>query len=200
MNVMISLLLLGTFSLSAAAQPFGAPAIGQPVEAKRGGAIDTAKPPLPPGVRDLNWEDLVPKDWSPQRMPDKLGLKKLEDNDPRANEILAKIRADWDKAPVVKALDGQKVRLPGFVVMLEGDEKGVTEFLLVPYFGACIHVPPPPSNQLVHVIPDKRVPDKTAMYPVWVTGTLTNTQADTKMGSAGYRIKGAKVDEYFSRR
>jgi hypothetical protein len=178
-------------------------AVGQPAApAKRSG--NAAKPeqlkPPPPGVRDLTWEDLVPKDWNPRRVLDKLGLKKLEDDDPRANEILGQIRAEWDQAPVVKDLDGQKVRLPGFVVMLEGDEKGVSEFLLVPYFGACIHVPPPPSNQLVHVFPEKTVPEKISAFPVWVTGTLTTVQADTKMGSAGYRIKGAKVEAYPWRR
>lgn len=47
---------------------------------------------------------------------------------------------------VVAALDGQQVRLPGFVVPLEGDSKEVTTFFLVPYFGACIHVPPPPDQ------------------------------------------------------
>jgi hypothetical protein len=51
-----------------------------------------------------------------------------------------------------QGLDGQNIRLPGYIVPLEVSEEGrTTEFLLVPYFGACIHVPPPPSNQIVHV-------------------------------------------------
>jgi hypothetical protein len=52
---------------------------------------------------------------------------------------------------VNKKLDEQEVRIPGFVVPLEGDAKTVTAFLLVPYFGACIHVPPPPTNQVIYV-------------------------------------------------
>ncbi len=52
---------------------------------------------------------------------------------------------------VNQKLDNQEVRIPGFVVPLEGDAKKITAFLLVPYFGACIHVPPPPTNQVVYV-------------------------------------------------
>lgn len=64
--------------------------------------------------------------------------------------LLAKLRDEADKAPVVKALDGKKVRIAGFTVTLERNDQGVTEFLLVPYYGACIHTPPP-ANQIVHV-------------------------------------------------
>ena len=50
------------------------------------------------------------------------------------------------------SLNGQYVKLPGYVVPLESDAGGLlSEFLLVPYYGACIHVPPPPSNQIVYV-------------------------------------------------
>ncbi len=154
------------------------------------------QPPLPPGVRDLKWDDLVPKDWNPRRLFNELGLGAMRDGDPRADELLARIRAEWDRAPVVKDLDGTQVRLPGFVVMLEGTPKGITEFLLVPYFGACIHVPPPPSNQLVHVFPHQPVPESTAMQAVWVVGTLNAAAGRTKLGAAGYRITGARVDKY----
>ena len=154
------------------------------------------EPPLPPGVKDLKWDDLIPSDWNPRRLFNELGLGKMKDGDPRADELLAKIRAEWDRAPVVKELDGASVRPPGFVVMLEGTPKGVTEFLLVPYFGACIHVPPPPSNQLVHVFPQQPVPEGVTMQAVWVSGIMKAAQANTKMGAAGYRISGAQVEKY----
>jgi uncharacterized protein len=58
---------------------------------------------------------------------------------------------------VNKSLEGATVRLPGFIVPLEGVKDGsVSEFLLVPYFGSCIHVPPPPPNQIVYVHNGKR--------------------------------------------
>ncbi len=68
-------------------------------------------------------------------------------------------------APVVKSLDGQQVKLPGYIVPLEVNEEGrTTEFLLVPYYGACIHVPPPPPNQIVHIFSEMgvRVEDSTS--------------------------------------
>jgi hypothetical protein len=187
-------------ALPAAAQPRGAggPAVGDtPERAAR--AAPKLKPP-PPGVRDLKWDDMMPTDWNPRKIIEELGLDRLDDGDPRAIQAMERLRAALDRAPVEKSLDGQKVRLPGFVVMLEGDAKGVSEFLLVPYFGACIHVPPPPSNQVVHVVPAKLVPEKLAYGPVWVTGVLRTSAANTALGNAGYRIQGAQVEEYPWRR
>lgn len=170
-----------------------APAVGDPVPPATIPA-QLIKPP--PGVRDLKWDELMPSDWNPRKAIDRLNLKNMSDNDPRANELLAEVRAEWDRAPVVKKLAGQKVRLPGYIVSLEGDGKGVREFLLVPYFGACIHVPPPPSNQVVHVFTDKPVPEKLVYEPVWVTGVLELEQVDTALGSAGYQIRQANVGQY----
>jgi hypothetical protein len=155
-----------------------------------------AKEPPPADVRDLKWDDLLPKDWNPRRLLIELGVGKLKDNDPRADEIRAKIREEYDRAPVVKELDGVRARLGGFVVMLEGTPKGITEFLLVPYYGACIHVPPPPANQIVHVFPREPVPESLANQAVWVTGTVTTTQAYTKHGAVGYRFNAAEVEKY----
>ena len=167
-----------------------APAVGDPVPKA------PAVKPAPPGVRNLKWEEMMPSTWNPRQQLDKLNLKGMSDNDPRANEMLAKMRAEWDRAPVVKALAGQKVRLPGYMVSLEGDAKGVREFLLVPYFGACIHVPPPPSNQIVHVFAERPVPEGMLLAPVWVTGVLELEQVDTAMGSASYQMRKAAVEEY----
>lgn len=188
--------LAAMISSSAWAQPSGgaarpAPAVGAPVPA----ATPAARRPAP-GVRDLKWEEMIPPNWNPRQKIDKLNLKGMSDNDPRANELLASLRAEWDRAPVVKALAGQKVRLPGYIVSLEGDAKGVREFLLVPYFGACIHVPPPPSNQVVHVFPERRVPDGMVLMPVWVSGVIEIESVDTALGSAGYQIRKAAVEEY----
>jgi uncharacterized protein len=168
-----------------------APAIGAPVPPP----VKSAKP-LPAGVRDLKWEEMMPPSWNPRQAIDRLNLQGMSDNDPRANEVLEKLRAEWDRAPVVKALAGQKVRLPGYIVSLEGDASGVREFLLVPYFGACIHVPPPPSNQIVHVFPANKVPEGILLFPVWVTGVISIEQIDTALGSASYQMRNARVEEY----
>ncbi|ENO90721.1 DUF3299 domain-containing protein [Thauera linaloolentis] len=146
--------------------------------------------------REISWDDLIPADWDPQKFFADLQLDDLQDNDPRALEIMARMRAEWDRAPVVERLSGQSVRIPGFVVPLESDGRTIREFLLVPYFGACVHVPPPPANQLIHVIPDKPVPAGMNMSPVWVNGVLNVGRIESEMGSAGYQMRGIRVEEY----
>lgn len=76
---------------------------------------------------------------------------------------------------VVEELNGQKIHLPGYLLPLEMTESNVTEFLLVPYLGACIHVPPPPPNQIVHVtINEKKgYKSKGLFEPVMVTGVIS---------------------------
>ena len=96
----------------------------------------------------------------------------------------------------VQRLAGASVRIPGFVVPLETDGEQIREFLLVPYFGACVHVPPPPANQLIHVIPDQPVPAGWNMLPVWVEGVMAVGRVDSEMGVAGYQLRGIKVEEY----
>ena len=65
--------------------------------------------------------------------------------------MMRQMRELWDNAPTNPKMDGARVRLPGYVVPLEEVKGELKEFLLVPYFGACIHSPPPPANQIVHV-------------------------------------------------
>lgn len=101
-------------------------------------------------------------------------------------------------------LDGQLVRLPGYVLPLEFEGTSVKEFLLVPYVGACIHVPPPPINQTVVVHLNQSYAAKELYEPVWVTGrmtvkrskralTLVDGDADVE---AGYTIQGTRVEPY----
>lgn len=98
---------------------------------------------------------------------------------------------------VNKELDGKTVKIPGFIVPLDLDaENRVIEFFLVPYFGACIHVPPPPPNQIVFV----RLVDGIAlesMYEAyWITGKMTLESRKTRLGAAAYTLAGQKVEVY----
>lgn len=104
-----------------------------------------------------------------------------------------------------KEIDGKNVRIPGYLLPLEFTEKEVTEFLLVPWVGACIHTPPPPPIQIVHVNVDKGFNLAGAMYtPVWVEGKIviesSNPELDFVDGvqniEVGYKIDGGKVEEY----
>ena len=72
----------------------------------------------------------------------------------------------------------------------------IREFLLVPYFGACVHMPPPPANQLIHVIPDQPIAAGLNMSPVWVNGVLNVGRVESEMGSAGYQMRAMKVEAY----
>jgi hypothetical protein len=103
------------------------------------------------------------------------------------------------------ALDGTLIRLPGYLLPLEYTGKDVTEFLLVPWVGACIHTPPPPPNQIVHVKSDKPVSVGGGMFaPVWVTGQLSTTGVKkslylmdgTSDVDAGYSLHASKVEPY----
>ena len=72
----------------------------------------------------------------------------------------------------------------------------MTEFLLVPYFGACIHSPPPPSNQIIHVLPKAPAKGLRSMDAVWISGTLRTVRADTSMGVSSYRMDAVLVVPY----
>lgn len=148
-------------------------------------------------ARDLPWDELVPRGWDPMagfKRPPNMGL--MSDADPRMQELMRELRESWDQAPTRPELDGKAVQINGYLVPLEQAKGEVREFLLVPYFGACIHTPPPPANQIVHVLPTKPAKGLRAMEVVTVRGTLRVTRSDTAMGASGYRIDGAAVEVY----
>ena len=100
-------------------------------------------------------------------------------------------------APVVEALDGQMVKLPGYIVPLDMTDEGrVIEFLLVPYFGACIHVPPPPSNQIVHATSELGVRVEALYEPFWIEGPMRVEHASSELAEAGYRMQAQKIYPY----
>ena len=105
---------------------------------------------------------------------------------------------------VVPELDGQRVKLPGYLLPLEFEEKKVTEFLLVPWFGACIHTPPPPPNQIVLVTVEEGYDSQEQFAPVWVWGEMQVKSAqknlylvDGESGiDTGYTLVAEKVTPY----
>ncbi len=100
-----------------------------------------------------------------------------------------------DKPPrVVADLNGKRVKIGGYVVPLDFESTTVKEFLLVPFVGACIHVPPPPSNQIVYVKSDKGFELGTTFDPVTVTGTIKTETAFTGLADAGYSIDAEEVE------
>lgn len=145
--------------------------------------------------RAITWEDLVPKGWQPMADLDTNEIAGLVDSDPRAIEILGQMREAWDKAPVVAELDGQTVRIAGFLVPLDAERNQVREFLLVPYFGACIHTPPPPANQTLHVVMDHPF-EGSMMEAFWISGRLSVARSDSPFGPAAYTLQGRLAEAY----
>jgi hypothetical protein len=93
-------------------------------------------------------------------------------------------------------LDGKPVKVPGFVVPLEDDDQGLAEFLLVPSPQACIHVPPPPPNQMVMVHMSSGQAPKRSWGPVWIKGRLYISTADSQYGKSSYKIRGDSAEKY----
>ncbi|WP_316367801.1 DUF3299 domain-containing protein [Candidatus Thiodiazotropha sp. CDECU1] len=149
-------------------------------------------------AQELEWDAMIPEDYRPDKIMQQFGdINALEDDDPRAQKILEELEAAWAEAPVVESLDGKRVKLPGFVVPIEGDGKKLTEFLLVPYYGACIHVPPPPANQTVYVkVPKGDAKIRQAFDTVWVYGILSAKSFDSDLATAGYQIEAEEVTPY----
>jgi hypothetical protein len=149
------------------------------------------------GAVELSWDDLIPADWQPETLMEEYDAENLSDEDPRAQELMDKLKTLWAEAPVVEALNDRQVRLPGFVVPLENNADSISEFLLVPYFGACIHVPPPPANQTILVTTPADQPYVGALFDtVWVEGRMHVEPFSDELGDAGYRIEGAEVSLY----
>lgn len=95
------------------------------------------------------------------------------------------------------ALNGTRVRIPGFVVPLERGKDGlIDELFLVPYFGACIHVPPPPPNQIVYVKMRSGAGLKSIEDAQWVTGTLHTAVKTSELGTAAYTLDGESMEPY----
>jgi uncharacterized protein len=98
---------------------------------------------------------------------------------------------------VVSELDGKTVRLPGFPVPFDFNASaGVKEFLLVPYFGACIHTPPPPPNQVVYIHSETPITLKSLWDPIWVEGVLTTKKRESDIGDAAYTLTVRLVEPY----
>ena len=136
-------------------------------------------------VRELKWTDLLPAgQLAPPQVVDHTRIPTFDDF------------PYTSVAETVPELAGQVVKLPGFVVPLDVAGDLVASFLLVPYFGACIHQPPPPPNQIVYVEFAEPV-ELTSMYdPVWVTGTLGLEGHFSNLAHAGYSMQGQAVEKY----
>ena len=150
-------------------------------------------------ARELEWDDLMPPNWDPLVQLKKFFSEEnqaLDDTSPQAAKIMSDYLNAGANAPIVPALNGTQVKLPGFVVPLDFEEQELKEFLLVPYFGACIHVPPPPANQVVYVKTSKPYRLGEMSDAVWVVGKLSTEAFANDVGNAGYTLQATSIEAY----
>ncbi len=138
---------------------------------------------------DLNWSDLLPEGQT--ALPPILQSLIDHDQAPLNNQqpVSNGVRGDWN---------GQVVRLPGFVVPIDYSGTGVTAFILVPFVGACVHVPPPPANQLVFVTTSEPFESAGLYEAVNVIGMFGVSSISTHLADIGYALSADTVEPYES--
>lgn len=138
--------------------------------------------------RQIGWDDLIPPGVPYGEI---VGPGQIDtENDiwlPQFDENAVKLNME---------LDGATVRMPGYVIPMELEGTGTSIFLLVPYVGACIHVPPPPPNQLVLVTTDTPWESTTLWEAVWVTGKLLAQPRSTEIAEAGYHMEAITIEPF----
>ncbi|MEL6686460.1 MAG: DUF3299 domain-containing protein [Pseudomonadota bacterium] len=184
----------------------------QPTETANGDA-DLAER----GVTLLSWEDLMPegeealltslyeefyREFEERMMQQQSTLMSAADSEAIDLSMITE-GSDLDTMEqigtfnVVEDLNGKSVRIPGYIVPLDfSADAEHKEFLLVPYFGACLHTPPPPPNQIIFVTsnPPAKIPD---IYdPVWLEGSLTTGRFNTEMGDSAYELSLSNLELY----
>ena len=141
----------------------------------------------------LKWDDLVPLEEL-ERM-DQLILEHSEriyelERDNPLNDNDPAFMGPIGTANVVEGLDGLRVQLPGYALPFEyTEDRKVTEFLLVPYFGACIHVPPPPPNQIVYVVSAESIELASLWEPIWIEGVMRTKPNLNGLGDSAYTLE-----------
>jgi len=147
----------------------------------------------PAAFKPMHWDNLMPPGWDPWR---EVRVTTAGASVPEGGSteiaLMNKLRPVWDNAPTRSELDGAKVKMSGYVVPLDTNRGQTKEFLLVPYFGACIHVPPPPANQIVHVVLGSPKSMRT-MDMVSVSGALKIQRKDSPMGMSGYSMRALPI-------
>jgi len=143
-------------------------------------AACSAPPPAPaPQARDIDWLELMPPE-------DIAALEALGEVDHSGTDRAEGITS----GRTVPAMDGVKGKLPGYVVPVNFDDQGrITEFFLVPYFGACIHLPPPPANQIVHVMVSEPLPAGRIWDAYWAVGTLRIADTRNELAQSAYSME-----------
>ncbi|WP_306253832.1 DUF3299 domain-containing protein [Parvularcula sp. IMCC14364] len=152
--------------------------------------------------REIGWDDLLPagEDAGPgNNVQHEQSIPLFGDmtGDLGGGEMGGFPPVQYGTFNTVEELDGEYVKIPGFALALEfASEGNVNEFLLVPYFGACVHVPPPPPNQIVYVTSEENVKLRGIWDPVWLIGTMRAERNYNDLGNAAYTLELERMEPY----
>jgi hypothetical protein len=153
-------------------------------------------PPL-----ELTWAKLIPPATGARPMKSFLAGRDASatsvpshSSSPEGKWMSSPSQSAGEPPALVTELDGKRVHIGGYVVPLDFESTTVKEFLLVPFVGACIHVPPPPANQIIYVKADQGFQVKGEFDPVYVTGVLKASVTFTGLAETGYSITAEKVE------
>jgi hypothetical protein len=169
------------------------------IQVLAGSALSSlAIPAIGSVYKEVEWDELMPEGWRKKVILELTRMRRygsLTDGDPRADEAYARLKKTWDAAPPTKTYIGKPIRIAGYVVPLDAERMQSSEFLLVPYFGACVHSPPPPANQIILIKPPKGSRFRT-MDAIWVEGILTEGKTSSEVGTSTYVLTADKITLY----
>ena len=138
--------------------------------------------------REITWDDLIPPGVPYSEI---IAEGELDEENDYWRPIF-----DENSTKLNPALADAYIKMPGFIIPIDISADGVTSFILVPYVGACIHVPPPPPNQLVFVTTKVPWPSERLWEAVWVTGTMQNKVQYTEVADTGYELEADWIEIY----
>jgi len=149
------------------------------------------------GARELGWEELMPEGEEEKLAELYQQQMMMLYSGGIVEGSAADVAQQFGTFNTVPELDGVKVRIPGYTVPFEyGADAKIREFLLVPYYGACLHAPPPPPNQTVFVETNDAITLQDLAMAVWIEGTLKTQRQDTELAGAAYTIEMYRIEVY----
>ena len=158
--------------------------------------------------KTVEWIDLLPKDDLEALLNPPEYITDIEENSTedvisnqlrgaRSNAKADRYQQALNSSRIVSEMNGSAIRIPGFIVPLEfNDKQTITQFFLVPWFGACIHLPPPPPNQIILTNYPKGLKLESLYEPFWISGVLKTSLVENELASAAYVLERSADEPY----
>jgi len=214
-RIILCLLISHTLLLSGCSRKTPPTSTGAEASHKQGEtALETPIPSQDITYTMIEWTDLLPDDDLEALENPPEYLADIEDGS-EDDQLTSQLKAEalpsdqndldsrYDQALVSKNVrpefDGRHIRIPGFIVPLEfDDQQTITTFFLVPFFGACIHVPPPPPNQIVYAEFESGIQLEALYDPFWISGTIHTSLVENDMATAAYSMTVTAIEPYIT--